>query len=119
MKNPAEILDALGKPFPKYDAPLTQRERDELSPGEAFWLQVEDGGECWLWRGNVSRRYGRTYINGRSIRAHRYAWESVNGPIPDGLVVCHRCDTPLCVRPDHLFLATVADLFVQHQTVHF
>lgn len=110
-KTPAEMLDALGKPFPRYDEPLTQRQRDELTPADAFWLQVEadSESECWLWRGNVSRRYGRTYAGGKYMRSHRYVWELINGPIPDGMVVCHRCDTPLCVRPDHLFVATTAE----------
>jgi hypothetical protein len=43
------------------------------------------------------------------VLAHRAAWEVTFGPIPDGLFVCHSCDTPACVRPDHLFLGTLAD----------
>lgn len=104
MKDPATVLA-----YPRYHEPISQYDRDLLSPRDAFWLQVEMVGECWIWKGNVSRRYGRTYTNGRTVRAHRHAWEIVNGPIPKGLVVCHRCDTPLCVRPDHLFLATTAE----------
>jgi hypothetical protein len=41
--------------------------------------------------------------------AHRIAWELTNGPIPAGLFVCHHCDTPGCVRPDHLFLGTAQE----------
>jgi HNH endonuclease len=44
------------------------------------------------------------------VRAHRFAWSIANGkPVPDGLFVLHRCDVPLCVNPDHLFLGTQLD----------
>lgn len=77
---------------------------------EKFWKRVEKTDTCWLWRGPInSDGYGAVGMNFKTIRAHRAAWIYTNGSIPDGLWVLHRCDTPLCVRPDHLFLGTAKD----------
>lgn len=65
---------------------------------------------CLLWTAQTfGIGYGRIKILGRSYAAHRVTWELSHGPIPAGMLVCHRCDTPACVRPDHLFLGTAKD----------
>ena len=78
-----------------------------------FWAKVDKGSGCWLWQGTRdSSGYGMVTIlkpRRTTTKAHRMAWTLTNGPIPDGLLVCHHCDTPQCVRPDHLFLGTAKD----------
>ena len=84
------------------------------------WDKVKKGApdECWEWQGcllknSISTRkrmpYGRMNVGGVMHYAHRIAWECVNGPIPDGLVVRHRCDNPRCCNPAHLELGTQSD----------
>lgn len=80
---------------------------------ENFWSKSDRGrpNECWPWKAFIHPDgYGmfimpRTFTR-RTRRAHRVAWEIVNGEIPDGLCVCHHCDNPPCVNPSRLFLGT-------------
>lgn len=64
---------------------------------------------CWLWEGPVRSRYGYHTLRGVDRIVHRLAWEEVNGRVPDGKVVCHHCDVPLCCNPWHLFVGTQRD----------
>lgn len=67
--------------------------------------------DCTIWDGPVwsQGRYGMDTIEGRSMTAHRAAWIRANGPIPEGMVVCHACDNGLCVNVAHLWIGTQSD----------
>lgn len=77
---------------------------------ERFWSHVLFDDECWLWAGPVANDgYGKMNAQRKQWRAHRLSWTITRGPLNDTVSVLHRCDTPLCVRPAHLFLGTNAD----------
>lgn len=86
---------------------------------ERFWDHVSKGtrDECWLWTASLNKQSGYGNIaadfdanNGQvMLRAHRVSWEIHNGPVPEGKCVLHKCDTPYCVNPYHLFLGTQKD----------
>jgi HNH endonuclease len=80
---------------------------------ERFWKKVEKTDGCWLWKGARAHggrmQYGNFPCCGKLFSAHRISWILANKEIPKNLHVLHKCDVPLCVRPDHLFLGTNLD----------
>jgi hypothetical protein len=72
------------------------------------WEPVPEVG-CWLWTGTKDGVYGSMYVHGVKVLAHRLSYALNIGPIPKGQMVCHKCDTPLCVNPHHLFTGSARD----------
>ncbi len=73
-------------------------------------VEFEMNTGCWLWTGSTNNEgYGKIGIGGRLFLTHRVSYEMHKGPIPPGRLALHKCDTPACCNPDHLFLGGFSD----------
>lgn len=85
---------------------------DDLSRFLGYVVKTDT---CWLWTGSTRKKgYGYISFKGKPISAHRFSWIFFKGKIPrligyHGNCVLHKCDTPSCVNPEHLFLGTMGD----------
>ncbi len=117
---PVTALDLCNKhyiAYKKYGDPLYRLNARNKLFENRFKINPTTG--CWIWDvANPDQRYGWWKTHGE-LKAHRASWVMHNGVIPEGMQVLHKCDTPRCVNPDHLFLGSqvtnMADMKAKHR----
>lgn len=99
-KKPRKVQEAFG--FRLVATEVEERALARFASKVAQPDSPSERDQCWTWIGGVGGGYGRFLHRGRLHQAHRWIYEAVSGPVPDGWVVDHLCDNPLCVSPWHI-----------------
>jgi hypothetical protein len=86
---------------------------------QRFWDKVDDdANSCWLWTAAIGHNgYGRFWFDGRHVRAHRFAYELLVGPIPEGMELDHLCRVRHCVNPAHLEIVEHRENMLRGDTI--
>jgi hypothetical protein len=83
---------------------------DDIARFHSKYAKSDEGGSCWNWTGTiVGRGHGQFYFGGKRHLAHRVSLKLSGADVPDGMMVCHKCNNPKCVNPSHLYVGTALD----------